>query len=430
MVQTTSDPGSISVPMSSILDALEGVLTEAERNALFEQLIGLRPSGVAPGDLITAELFNQVLSDINDLSIRLAALEGASGGPILDSLDPPTTVAVNGVLIVTGRNFNPDRRFNIVKMGDIEISQFRADSSPTHLIFPVPDLFTGLPDSLPVRVITGGRMSNAMPITVVPQEKTQGGDFFIGAGQTGGDTVKVGDTLTITWQVQAITFFEDNAALSLVVGSPQGATASAWLGTAAFQPPSLEILPGATKAVKLSVKVPTGATSVQLSIKVVSQDGHVTNISDPVAITVGQAVEVSDARTAISYNTVFGGFITEGTVTIDGADGQGLLVQKNKNSKFKVHAVDTRANGDPADYTYSVEFVGPANGFTVDPLLPSAAPGIPAGQDGPFDVPLKAQAGTTTGATARIKIICSQTKTSGNLTPYKSFRIIPVKIVD
>ena len=430
MVQTTTDPGTISVPMSSILDALQGVLTEDERTALFEQLIGLRPAGVAPGDLITAELFNKMLSDINDLSVRVASLEGTAGGPILDSLDPPTTVAVNGVLIVTGRNFNPDRRFNTVRIGDVEINQFRADSSPTHLIFPVPDLFTGLPDSLPVRVITGGRTSNAMPITVVPQDKTQGGDFFIGAGQTGAAPVTVGGTLTITWQVQAVTLFEDNATLSLVVGSPVGATAAAWLATAVFQPTSLQILPGATKPVQLTVKVPAGATSAQLSLKVVSQDGHVTNISDPVAINVGQPVVVSDPRTAISVTTVFGGFITEGTVTIDGADGQGLLVQKNKNSKFKAHALDTRASGDPANYVYTVEFVGPANGLTVDALLPPSANGIPVGQDGPFDVPLKASAGSVTGATTRIKVICNQTKTGANLTPYTSFRIIPVKIVD
>ena len=36
MVQTTTDPGTISVPMSSILDALEGVLTEDERTDLFD----------------------------------------------------------------------------------------------------------------------------------------------------------------------------------------------------------------------------------------------------------------------------------------------------------------------------------------------------------------------------------------------------------
>ncbi|MEO7177234.1 MAG: hypothetical protein ABIW83_00170, partial [Allosphingosinicella sp.] len=114
MVQTISDAGNVSVPMSSILDALKDVLTAEERDALFDQLIGLRPAGVAPGDLITAELFNQMLSDLNGLSIRLAALEGIAGGPILESLNPSTTVAVNGLLIVTGSNFNPIRNLNSV----------------------------------------------------------------------------------------------------------------------------------------------------------------------------------------------------------------------------------------------------------------------------------------------------------------------------
>ncbi len=106
MVQTTSDPGSISVPMSSILDALEGVLSDAERTALFEQLIGLRPLGVAPGDRITADLFDQVLSDINDLAKRVAMLEGA-GDPILHV--PVITQIVPG-LVKTGQEFTVSRR--------------------------------------------------------------------------------------------------------------------------------------------------------------------------------------------------------------------------------------------------------------------------------------------------------------------------------
>src|SRR4051812_48615453 len=93
MVQTTAtDPGTIAVPMSSILDALEGVLTEAERIALFEQLVGLRPSGVAPGDLITAELFNQMQSDINDLVRRVTLIESSSNttpkAPIIHQIVP------------------------------------------------------------------------------------------------------------------------------------------------------------------------------------------------------------------------------------------------------------------------------------------------------------------------------------------------------
>jgi len=237
MVQTITDAGKISVPMSSILDALEGVLTEAERTALFEQVIGLNPAGVAPGDLITAELFNQVLSDINDLSIRLSALEGAAGAPIIDLLNPSKTVAVNTILKVTGRNFNSEPRFNVVKIGSVEITQFRADSTPTELIFMVPDMFVGLPADLPVRVRNGERISNAVAIKVVEPDETQQGAYIpqiitSPAGQVAAEAV-----LNFTWNVQAMTSFPDKAQLELLVGEVKGTgvTKESWLATAQFQ---------------------------------------------------------------------------------------------------------------------------------------------------------------------------------------------------
>lgn len=437
MVQTTTDPGTISVPMSSILDALEGVLTEDERTALFEQLIGLRPSGVAPGDLITAELFNQMLSDINDLSTRLANLEGAAGGPILESLDPPTAVAINGLLVVTGRNFNPARNLNTVKIGDIEITQFRADSSPTQLLFPVPDLFTGLPGSFPVRVITGGRASNALSITVQKPDQTQQGHFAFGPAQPPGGNITIGQSLAITWNVQAVTMFADNAVLSLQVGSPQGATAAAWLATAVIQPTSpMPILAGQSKQVTVTVKVPTGATSAQLSLRVVSQDGNVINVSDPVTIPVGLPVDVSDARIDFAFDVAAlaaGGGMVKGKVTIDGVEGDGIWVKKGQNGKLKFHALDKRVTGANADFAITAEILAPANGLTVttgpNPAA-SSAPGIAPGGDLPFDLPLSVPGGSTTGAVARLKVTCNQTKVSGDLTAYKGFKLIPLKIVD
>lgn len=148
MVQTTADAGAISVPMSSILDALEGVLTEAERTALFQQLIGLRPSGVAPGDLITAELFNQVLSDVNDLAKRVAVLEGA-GDPIPHK--PVITQIVPG-LVKTGQEFTvfgENLNANLLSRIDVDdtnipLDRIKDGSSPTRLVLDAPAII-GLP---------------------------------------------------------------------------------------------------------------------------------------------------------------------------------------------------------------------------------------------------------------------------------------------
>jgi hypothetical protein len=440
MVQTTADAGTISVPMSSILDALESVLSEDERAKLFEQLIGLRPTTVAPGDLITAELFNQILSDLNDLSIRLSVLEGAAGAPIVDLLDPPKAVAVNTILKVTGRNFNPEPRFNVVSIGNIEITQFRDDSTPTDLIFMVPDMFVGLPSDLAVRVRNGDRISNAVAIKVTPPDQTQKGAYVI---QNTLAPASVGDqaTLNFTWNVQAMTSFPDQVTLEVLIGEVKGTgiTADSWRSTAVFQPLSpLSIQPGQTKAVSLTIKVPKNATSAQLAFRVTSQDGHVSNASDPIELTVGGNVDPNSPNTAISFIAPTlggGGMKANEPIEIDGITLPGVLVKLGGDGKLIFDATDTRpvdaADPNPAaaDYSFAAEFVGAGTGFTLGTPLPLSKAGVPFHQDVNFDLKLKPAAGATAGMTAKLKVTCSQTKTSGKLVPYKTFRIIHLKIV-
>ena len=436
MADTIVDPGTISVPLSSILDLLEQTLTDEERAALSDQLILLRPGGVAPGDLITADLFNQMRHDIDDLLGRVSLLEGAAGGPIVESLSPASTIAVNGTLIVRGRNFNPIRNLNSVLIGDVEITQFRSDSSPTQLIFPVPDLFTALPATLPVRVTTGGRTSNALSMTVTMPDQIQNGQYAFGAGQAPAGVITVGQELSINWSVQALTLFPDNIALSLLVGSIDGADADAWLAELEFAPASpMPILPGQTRQVTATVQVPAGAVSANLSLRVASQDGNVVNTSDPVTVTVGDAIEVSDPKIEISFQIpAFGsGSMTIGSVTIDGVTSDGILVKKGQNGKLKFHALDKRSSGPGATFALSAEVLAPANQLTVgtgpNPAA-SAAASVDPGEDLPFDLPLTAPAGAPTNATARLKVTCAQTRTVSGLAPYTSFKIIPLMIVD
>jgi len=151
MVTTTAtDPGTIAVPMSSILDALEGVLTEAERTALFEQLVGLRPVTVAPGDLITAELFNQMRSDINDLVRRVTLIESSSNttpkAPIIHQI-VPQLVHSGDELLVLGENLNPNLLSRIeVEDSGVPIASLKAGSGATQLIFDAPAVI-GLPSN-------------------------------------------------------------------------------------------------------------------------------------------------------------------------------------------------------------------------------------------------------------------------------------------
>jgi hypothetical protein len=144
----TTDSGAIAVPMSTILDALEGVLTDAEREALMGQIIGLRPAGVAPGDLIEAELFNKVMSDINDLLLRVAALEGASDmtpkTPVITQI-VPQLVRTGTEFTAIGENLNPLLLSRIeVENTIVPLDRIKPGSSPTRLVLDAPAII-GLP---------------------------------------------------------------------------------------------------------------------------------------------------------------------------------------------------------------------------------------------------------------------------------------------
>jgi hypothetical protein len=438
MATTTSNGGTISVPISSIIEAFGGELSEAERTILFQKLIGFRIDEVQPGDLIRAGLFNQMLGDINDLALRVVKLEAGAVepvGPVIEILDPAGTVEVNGHLTVIGRNFDPEPRRNIVTIGDVEISQFRTDSTPTRLIFAVPDLFTGLPKNLPVRVATSGRTSNAVPITIKEQVKIQQGKFaFLNRVVSPAGIVAVGTRLTISWSVQAQTLLPDNVTLSLLVAQPQGASEQGWRNGLVIHPGStMPISEGQTKTVSIEVVVPTGATSVQLGLRVVSQDQRVADNSELVTLTVGSAVEESDGRILLvaSVPPFGGGDLHPGPVEVGGVSQAGFLLKAGSSGTLTIRVDDTRAPGGPAaDFQLSAQFDGPANGIVVGTPNPSSQAGVPSGADFPFNLPLSTQAGAQVNATARLKVSCAQTKTTPpGLAPYKAFSIIHLKIV-
>jgi len=75
---TNLSAGNIVVPLSSIIDQLRGKLTSAEIDNLLAALIAQRKSQVLPGDLITADLMNQILQDIQDLNTQIAQLVGGT----------------------------------------------------------------------------------------------------------------------------------------------------------------------------------------------------------------------------------------------------------------------------------------------------------------------------------------------------------------
>lgn len=142
----TTEPGTIAVPMSTILDALEDVLTEEERVKLLGQLIGLRPQGVAAGDLITAEFMNQLVSTVNDLLQRVATLEAGTDTlakkPVIHQI-LPSTVRTGEEIIIIGENLTPALLTRIdVEETNVPLNRIKNGSGPTQLVIDAPVVMT------------------------------------------------------------------------------------------------------------------------------------------------------------------------------------------------------------------------------------------------------------------------------------------------
>lgn len=125
--------------LSYLFEAVGDLLTPAQRQELTDQLTSLRPAGVAPGDLITAELFNAMLNNINDLLARVAALEGTKIlAPVITEITPLGRTAGQTVTML-GQNLNKDLidqiQFDNV---NVLVADILDGSSDTRLVVQVP----------------------------------------------------------------------------------------------------------------------------------------------------------------------------------------------------------------------------------------------------------------------------------------------------
>jgi hypothetical protein len=66
------------VPLSAIIDQLKNKLTSIEIETLLTAILSNKKSEVRPGDLITADLMNQILSDLHNLNLQIATLKGST----------------------------------------------------------------------------------------------------------------------------------------------------------------------------------------------------------------------------------------------------------------------------------------------------------------------------------------------------------------
>lgn len=422
--------------ISEIISVIGDLLTEEQQGQLVTTLLDGRIRQVNPGDLITAGLVNQMLGDITDLAVRVAALEGAKGGPVVTGIAPDNTgIEIGSLLTVMGTGFNREPAFNIVHLGGKTITQFHEGSSEVALIFPVPDLFSGLPKKVDVSVETGGKVSNTYPVNLVAKPREQLGHIDIDEAAMPSGVLAADANVTFGWDVTAATTLDDTLTFTLeVAGAQPPATAAQWQASAAngFSPPSqMPIKAGETKRVNLTVHAPVGATAANLQFKAVGIDGQVEKLSPVIEWRAGQSLAVSSPNAEITIDevgdtnfTIVPNFKASNGTTYP----QGFTAKVGAPCDVAFQIKDKRGSGPSANYTCTATFASDQGDWAIAPIMGGSTTGLAPGGDITFAATFDNNAGAA-GKEYFLKIEASQTKSVSGIVPYSSFTIYPIKLI-
>jgi IPT/TIG domain len=421
--------------LSYLFEAVGDLLTPEQRQELTDQLTSLRPAGVAPGDLITAELFNAMLNNINDLLARVAVLEGAGGGPVISGTLPASgPVEVNSLFTIMGSGFDNTPGNNTVILDGQQIKNFRDGSSSVGLVFTIPDSFTGLPKSVQLAVETGGRRSNAVSVMLVPVPREQSGDFIITQMTTPAGTMNAGGTFNVTWEIQALTSLSDTLTPELVATGVTGATAQQWSAGATFSPPgAVPINPGQTVTITGTFVAPAGATAADISFRVRGIDDQIVKSSQALQWRAGQSMVGSSANATITFELPDAGTTAAAAHQAIDINGQsGVRLRRNTPLPIAFEVQDTRqASGASGNFVYAVVPESNSGQWQVQ-----FEPGnetennVAAGDDRTVAVTLIHSGGTVDQVTV-LRFEARQTRTvagANGVTPFTSFIRIPVRL--
>lgn len=432
-IVTISD-GALLPPMSTLLDLLGAQMTEPERQALYQQILLLRPPNVAPGDLIRAETFNLMQNDINEMMLRLARLEANAGGPYIERIEPPGgSYATGSKITIIGRNLRPVNVDTKVSFGSRDVFDFFPESTDSHIVMPVPIGFTTLPVDVMVKVSTAGMVSNEVPMHIVaPQETPQGTLDVRSIGGALGQII-IGNIYTIQWRILSQLNVKSDVVLERLVSGVTGSTEGIWLDNISLSesgPFSLD--PGASKDVTMTIKVPTGAQVASIALQAKTTENNFTDIGTAIPFTVGQASVVSDPRASVTLQ-VFPATpeIRSGSIIIEGQSVQGLKMQPSKTVSVPMQV----AAGSEAGGFFSFEATvepgsdgnGPQSGRWTIGAFPAGRTAVAANQIQPFEVPLTSSATADITTVSWLVIKAKHfTASSGGTSDFTSFTRIPI----
>src|SRR5688572_30561361 len=138
----TLSTGDLVISVSEIFDRLQTKVDPNTLEQLLRDILSGRREQVRPGELITAELINQILAQLESLEARVTKLEGDIVGPsptiAIPEIRPAGPYTVSQSIQVLGRNFGVSTGAVRASVGNVPVTALDTSSTDELLMFRIP----------------------------------------------------------------------------------------------------------------------------------------------------------------------------------------------------------------------------------------------------------------------------------------------------
>jgi len=287
----------------------------------------------------------------------------------------PDPVHVGDELTALGAGFILPVRLNTVAIGTEPVEEFNPGTSPTKLVFNVPEIPGLAEPRILLLSVSNANGAASTPLTVLPPRvPVPEGTVLVTPQTTDLGEIETGETYTVEFQVDSQTDIAETYALGALYSNIAGASKEAWeAGTAIRNDTgtaitSITVTPGIPRTVRVAVTVPGGATRADLRLNAASINNpsspDLTKDSTPITFEVGSTPEVSDPRVQ------FERFLAAPPATVETDPTLGTLLRVPRNQPVLVQVT---SNFDEAGtYTYTASVLpAPATGWTTSVIAPA-----------------------------------------------------------
>jgi hypothetical protein len=271
---------------------------------------------VQPGQLVRAQLINDMLDFMGAIETRLSALEAGSSTPaagsVVISQVSPLSVRQGETLTVSGHNFGWTTGATSVVL-DGQLITAIASGSNSQLIFTVPDFTVEPPPTGRVvqLLVSNGASSASTSLTLLPHVATPEGEIDVDYIRTSPATPMPGSPLLVEFRLFSRRTVSVNLTLTPLVSKPWSPLRilSAGAPPAPIVPPQVTLFPQQVVSILVEVPLPSNtptATPFQVGLGV--EGPGVSAASTPTSFQVGSAApqeaDFIDVSTSLPGNAV------------------------------------------------------------------------------------------------------------------------------